>query len=92
MKNKSLQLSAVALSFNPKINKAPEVIAKGEGIIAEKILEIARLHEKEIIIDPELMALLKSIPEGKEIPEALYNTIAIIYSYLYKINSESRRM
>ena len=91
MNEKSRQISAVALSFNPDSNRAPEIIAKGEGVFAEKIIELARHHGKEIVNDAELLKLLQTIPAGKEIPETLYRAIAVIYSYFYKLNSEARR-
>jgi len=91
MKNNSINISAIALSFNPETNKAPEVVARGEGIFAKKIIDLAREHGKEIISDGELLGLLKTIPVGKEIPETLYKVIALLYSYLYKLDSEERR-
>jgi flagellar biosynthesis protein len=90
MKNKSINISAVAMSFNPETGSAPEVVARGEGVFAENIIKVAREHGKEIIADSKLLSLLKEIPVGKEIPESLYKTIAVIYSYFYKLNSEKR--
>ena len=81
-------LLAVALSFDTEKNNAPEVIAKGKGILAEKIIEIARENGSEIVKNSDLANLLKEVPAGKEIPEKLYKAIAAVYSYFYKINNE----
>ncbi|MDH5656514.1 MAG: EscU/YscU/HrcU family type III secretion system export apparatus switch protein [Spirochaetia bacterium] len=90
MKPTHFNNKAVALSFDPELNLAPVVIAKGDGILAEKIKEIAKNENIEIVNDQGLAELLSGVPAGKEIPESLYKTIAVIYSYLYKANESNK--
>ncbi|MGC8739463.1 MAG: EscU/YscU/HrcU family type III secretion system export apparatus switch protein [Candidatus Hydrogenedens sp.] len=79
---------AVALKYEMHKDNAPRVIAKGERIIAEKIIAIGR--EKGIFIheDPELVALLSKIDVGAEIPEILYRAVAEVLSFVFRLNQK----
>ncbi|MBL8026434.1 MAG: EscU/YscU/HrcU family type III secretion system export apparatus switch protein, partial [Fibrobacteres bacterium] len=49
--------SAVALKYTEGVDKVPVVSAKGEGRIAESILELAREHNIPVREDPDLIEL-----------------------------------
>ena len=81
---------AVALSYKLGSKGAPKVLAKGRGKVAEKIKEIARKHQ--IIIrenKPLARSLFKGVNIGDEIPEHLYEAVAIIMSEIYRIKAEA---
>ncbi|MBN1577941.1 MAG: EscU/YscU/HrcU family type III secretion system export apparatus switch protein [Chitinispirillaceae bacterium] len=78
---------AVALRYREHNDRAPKVIAKGEGLIARTIKEIA--HENGIPIqrDDALVELLAQIEIDREIPPELYAAIAELLSWIYRANN-----
>ena len=80
-KNKNLQ--AVALRYEGI--GAPKVTAKGEGLLAEKIIETARECGIPMYDDPQLAALLSRLELGDEIPETLYLAVARIIAFAYMV-------
>lgn len=80
---------AVALYYRSKQMKAPKVIAKGAGWIAEKIIEIARSNQI-IIVENKFLAqtLYRNVDIGQIIPSDLYQAVADILAYVYKIKNK----
>jgi len=64
---------------------APKVVAKGEGRIAERIVELARESGVPILEDRELAELLVKVEVGREIPPELYRAVAKILAYIYRL-------
>ena len=82
---------ASALKYDPKKDKAPVVVAKGKGYIAEEIIKRAKEHNIEIKEDKDLVEVLSKLELYAEIPEELYKAVAIILSEVYKINNKIKR-
>jgi flagellar biosynthetic protein FlhB len=79
---------AVALRYDEKKNRAPIVIAKGVELIALKIREIATEHGVPVIEAPPLArALHKSVELNREVPAALYITVAQVLTYVYQLKA-----
>lgn len=81
---------AVALRYNPEEDPAPRLVAKGQGHIAEKIIEIAREHGVPIHEDPDLVELLAALDLGQLIPEELYAALAEILAFIYRLNRRAK--
>lgn len=80
---------AVALRYVKEEMHAPKVIAKGAGIIAEKIEEIAKSHGIPVIQNKKLaQALYKMVEIGEEIPAVLYQAVAEVLAYIYRLRGE----
>ena len=77
----------MALQYQPKLDNAPKVIAKGKGQVAEKIIEIAREHNIYIQNDPDLIEVLCQLDLNQEIPSGLYIVIAELLAFVYSLNS-----
>jgi len=77
---------AVALLYDGE--NAPRVTAKGQGELADRIVNLAEQHGIPLQGDPELAAILSQIPVGKEIPEALYRAIAEVISFAYMVSGK----
>lgn len=77
----------MALQYQPKLDNAPKVIAKGKGQVAEKIIEIAREHNIYIQNDPDLIEVLSQLDLNQEIPSDLYIVIAELLAFVYSLNS-----
>ncbi len=70
---------AIALKYDGL--GAPRVTAKGKGIIAEQILELAKQHGIPLHGDPQLARLLANVPLGDEIPRELYVAISEVIAF-----------
>ncbi|MCX8029048.1 MAG: EscU/YscU/HrcU family type III secretion system export apparatus switch protein [Brevinematales bacterium] len=81
---------AVALKYEPSEMSAPQVISKGVGILADKIIEIAQEHNIPII-KSEVVEPLMSIKIRSEIPPELYQAIAEIIAYVYKLVRDNHK-
>ena len=84
-KNKNMK-SAVALNYDSETNRAPKVIAKGEGLIAERIIELARENDVPIKEDPDLVQVLSQVDLNQEIPPSVYKVVAELLAVVYKLN------
>lgn len=76
---------AVAIKYGDDMN-VPMVVAKGQDHVAEKIKEIAR--ENDVIITenkPLARLLYKRVDVGSSIPADLYQAVAEIIAYVYRL-------
>jgi flagellar biosynthesis protein len=80
---------AVALKYEPGKDSAPRVTAKGKGLVARRIMEIAREEGIPISEDPDLVGALIQLDFDEEIPPDLYKAVAEILAFAYRLN---RRM
>ena len=77
---------AIALRYDTLAMAAPMVIAKGAGVIAQRIREIAIEHGISLVEDkPLAQALYKSVGLGETIPENLFQTVAEVLAYVYNL-------
>lgn len=80
---------AVAVKYDSQNMRAPEVVAKGEGFIARKIVEKAIEADVPIVEDAALVSALISLELGEEIPSELYEVVARVLAWVYKLDKES---
>ena len=87
-------MNAVALKFLPDKDNAPVVIASGAGFLGNRISEIAKANNVPVVKEEFLSSALMRVPVGQEIPEPLYKSVAVVFSFLYKLENElkSRRI
>ena len=86
MKKDELKDRAVALKYERGKAPAPKVTAKGRGLVAEKILAIARENNIPVRQDKLLLDALYKLDVNEEIPEELYRVIAEILAFVYRMN------
>ena len=84
---------AVALEYDDSGPRAPKVIAKGKDFVAARIKEIAIEAGVEIVENkPVAQALYVYCEVGDEIPADMYQAIAEILAYVYRLkNNPTRR-
>lgn len=83
---------AVAIQYNPPEQTAPVVLAKGTDYLAGKIKNLAREEGIEIVENRALARMLYSNCEvGDEIPQELYQAVAEVLAYVYRIRGRDRR-
>jgi flagellar biosynthesis protein len=78
----------VALKYDREKQAAPKVLAKGQGAVAEKILETARKNGIPLYKDPELIEILSQLDVGLEIQPELYQAVAEVLIFIYKANQK----
>ena len=82
---------AVALGYDQEKIPTPKVLAKGEGFVAEKIIQIAIDEGIEIHQDEDLLQILKAVDIDSEIPVESFSAVAEIISYIYSINDKMKK-
>jgi flagellar biosynthesis protein len=88
MRQNNKQRKAVALTYNDSEDPSPKVSASGRGIIAENILEVAKEHGVPIKEDESLVELLSKLNVSEVIPEKLYQAVAEVFAFIYKIDQQ----
>ena len=79
---------AVALRYDGKRAEVSRVVAKGDGHLAERILAVAREHGVPVREDADLVKLLSLSEVGDEIPVEVYQAVAELIAFLYRVNAE----
>ena len=82
------QKMAAALQYKPRKDSAPRLVAKGQGWIAEKIIQTAREYNIPLKEDPHLVEILSTLDLYEEIPPDLYKAVAEILIFIYKMNNK----
>lgn len=78
---------AVALHYASE-KGAPQVVAKGRGLVAEEIIERARAAGVFVHESPELVSLLMQVDLDERIPPELYVAVAELLAWLYRLEQE----
>lgn len=85
---KHTRKEAIALSYNPQQHAGPTVVAKGKGLIADSILERAEQHNIPVYEDPNLVQLLGQLDLNESIPEELYQAVAEVFAFIYRLDRQ----
>lgn len=79
---------AVAIKYDAEVSKAPIVVAKGEDYLAQKIKEVARENNVEIVENKPLARMLyHNVDIGAEIPPELYQAVAEVLAMVYHMKN-----
>ena len=80
---------AVAIHYDPKFNDAPIIRAKGMRNRALKIREFGKKYDVPIVENPPVArALFAAAEEDQFIPETLYQAVAEILAYVFKMKKK----
>ncbi|WP_017525848.1 EscU/YscU/HrcU family type III secretion system export apparatus switch protein [Pusillimonas noertemannii] len=85
--NTPARSSAVALAYDTA-DSAPRVVAKGYGTAAENIMRTAQDHGLYVHQSPELVGLLMQVDLDRHIPPELYEAVARLLAWLYRLEAE----
>lgn len=86
MKKSDTREAAVALAYRAG-QSAPQVVAKGRGLVAEAIISKARAHGVYVHESAELVSLLMQVDLDQHIPPQLYRAVAELLAWLYKLEA-----
>ena len=91
MAPKDKRQRAVALQYDASNRSAaPKVLAKGQGGVAERILDLARIKGIPLYRDPELVEVLGQLDVGTQIEPDLYKAVAQVLIFIYKMNQKKK--
>lgn len=76
---------AVALRYDKKTMEAPEVTAKGQEQLAEKMIKLAKEHGVPVVRNVPLAHSLFRLDVDTQIPEELYDAVAEILTWVYDL-------
>ena len=79
---------AAALRYKQNEDKAPVVVAVGQGELAQKIKEIAQEHKISVYQDEALAKALVKLGVQVEIPPELYVAVAQVLAYVYQLDQK----
>jgi len=83
---------AVALRYEPRKTPAPIVVAKGRRLLADRIRAEAHRHGVPVTPSPDLArALYRAVPIGRQIPPDLYQAVAEILAFVYRMTGRPPR-
>jgi flagellar biosynthesis protein len=82
----NLNQKAIAIAYQTG-DYAPKVVAKGSGLVAEKIIALAQQNDVFVHESKELVSLLMQVDLDQHIPAELYLAIAEILAWLYQMEN-----
>ena len=82
---------AVAMKYDRETMVAPEIMIKGQRAFAEMIKKTAEEEGIPIMRNVPLAWALFDLEEGAEIPEELYNAVAEVLAYVYRMSQIKER-
>lgn len=82
------QNKAIALQWDPHHDLAPELSAKGTGLLADEIIRIAKQKNIPIREDNDLVQIFSLLDIGESIPSEVHTAIAEILAFIYWSNQQ----
>lgn len=86
-----LRKLAVALKYSSQ-HKEPQVVASGEGLIADRIEQIARESLVPVHRDTHLATLLRKVEVGQPIPPELYHLVAEVLALVLRLEEKAKAL
>lgn len=91
MKKESKNITKAAALAYDNVG-APRIVAKGEGILAKKIIALAQEQGIPVQNNEPLVEALMQIALSKEIPPELYQAVAEVLAFIYKMDKLKGKM
>jgi flagellar biosynthetic protein FlhB len=80
---------AVAIQYDPLKMAAPIVVAKGAGVLAQRIRRLALEHNIPVVErKPLAQVLYKEVDTGRPIPDQSYAAVAEVLAYVYQLKGK----
>src|SRR5476649_2593580 len=88
-RNAPARPAAAAMFYDPAGTAPPEIIATGQGMIAEEIVNAARAHGIPLHQDAGLVEALAKLDVGTLIPRELYAVVAEVLAFVYSVDADA---
>ena len=85
------QDAAVAVRWRDQPERSPRVTAKGRGLLADRIVALARESGVPIREDRDLLRILSALDLDVEVPPHCFRALAEIMAHLYRANQRADR-
>ncbi|KKB83731.1 hypothetical protein VW29_13680 [Devosia limi DSM 17137] len=79
---------AVALHYEKGSREAPKVVAKGRGLVADRIVALAEENGIVIEANPVLASALSGVEIDDSIPIELYETVAVVIGFVLGVGTK----
>jgi flagellar biosynthesis protein len=86
--SKKMKKMAVALKYEVEEDRAPKILALGEGWVADQIIKIAEAHDIPVESNPDLAESLAELECGSEIPPELYDLVAEVIWFVHRLDEK----
>lgn len=83
--------AAAALKYDPVGHDAPQLIASGQGLMAEEIIRVAKEHNVPLHEDAQLVEALSRLQLTDSIPHELYAVVAEVLAYVFRVDAEAAK-
>ncbi len=84
---------AIAIQYDPEEMAAPIVLAKGAGVLAQRIRRLALEHNIPVVERKPLARLLyKEVEPGQPVPDQSYAAVAEVLAYVYQLKGKKPPM
>lgn len=83
---------ATALKYKGTGQRAPALVAKGKGIVAENIERLAKENDVATYKDEKLSNQLYHLSIGDEIPPEMYQIVAKVLAFISKLDEKENRV
>jgi flagellar biosynthesis protein len=87
-KDDLLKRQAAALKYQHGTDAVPQLVAKGGGHVADKIIALAKEHGIPIHEDKNLVEILSTLDMYEQIPPNLYKAVAEVLAFIYKVSGK----
>jgi len=81
---------AVGLRYENDDGGAPEIVAKGNGVWADQVIEHAKRYGIPIVRNVPLAQALNKLDVGEEIPEELYEAVAEVLNFIFELSEKQK--
>ncbi len=85
------QKKAAALAFTPNVDVAPRVLATGKGLIADRIMQVAKDNGIPLYEDASMVEILVKLDLGDYIPFEIFQAVAEVLAFIYTIEERAKR-
>ena len=85
---KEKRKKAIALKYKLNEDSAPKIVAKGSGIIADKIISKAEESNVRVVENEGVTESLFNVEIASEIPTEMFEAVAGILAFVYKMDRE----
>jgi flagellar biosynthesis protein len=90
-KRKLTRKTAIAINYDKTAMAAPKLVAKGRGVIAERLIEEARENGIPVVEDKVLVETLDQLNVNQQIPPELYQVVAEILVSVYRADETMKK-
>jgi len=81
---------AIAIQYEPETMHTPVVVAKGAGVLARRIRQLALEHDIPVIEKkPLAQAIYKQVEVNHPIPADMYSAVAEVLAYVYQLKGKT---